>query len=541
MKKILIILAMLIAVLMQAVSCAQSLYTEQNNSCLNYYTFENSSMNLSFDLNEGWTRSDAVPHTGRKSFISNLSARGMSRLSLKVAGQKDISFWWRSSGGDNSKLLFRIDNSPYFQEYTGTGWKKVEDSTHGETHNTLNWIFYAGSNSTSAIIDDLCIKDKSCDSECAEGSSLSILPQPESQFEALANITPSNITPSNITPSNITPSNITPSNITPSNITPSNITPSNITPSNITPSNITPSNITPSNITPSNITPSNITPSNITPSNITPSNITPSNITPSNITPSNITPSNITPSNITPSNITPLQYYVINNCSLPPAIFPSIQEAINMAPPGSTINIIGNGIEYAGGLIANKSINLVGNNAIIRTNNEDIGCSIVSNNVSINHIRFVGGKSSIYIYNAAGCNISDNIFERNRVGILLWYVENSKLFNNNLSEFSMDAIRAVLSSGNTIRNNRLIRANEYGINLDRSDFNTIAENIFRDTYEDGIFLNESDENSIFENTFAGRRDCDIYSYNSLNETIDIRGINRDCDDDPSSDCMCYRT
>lgn len=176
----------------------------------------------------------------------------------------------------------------------------------------------------------------------------------------------------------------------------------------------------------------------------------------------------------------------------------------------------------------------------INNNNSDIGIHIKSDDVSINQIKFSGGLAGIFIENANRCDIKNNVFEKNKIGILIRYSENSNITNNMLRDVSMDAIRSILSFNNIIENNSIIKANAYGINLDRSDFNIIRYNILNDTYEDGIFLNESDENSVFNNTYFGRRGCDVFTYNSYRNYLDQKGDILRCDD-PDSICTCHRT
>lgn len=471
-------LVLLVFVLMNDISYAQSLEPLTNKSCLKYYTFENESMSPKFDLQEGWRRLDVNPHTGKMSLVSQLSAREISRLSLAVPGQKDVSFWWNLNTKDNSRFLFRVGDEPRFKEYMGSGWYKVNISTCGADSNMINWVFYAGSEDNIAEIDDICIKDISCDMDCIADYNLSLQPyeakekeiieRDENRSEQLSEINQLvSIKPYEPLKDHLASKVTNPGNNYSSLELLSDINLTGL------------------------------------------------------------------------GKIESQNFFVIQNCTpQPPYIFSSIQEAINIVPIGSTVNIIGD--EFEGNIIINKSINLVGLDAGINNNNSDIGIHIKSDDVSINQIKFSGGLAGIFIENANRCDIKNNVFEKNKIGILIRYSENSNITNNMLRDVSMDAIRSILSFNNIIENNSIIKANAYGINLDRSDFNIIRYNILNDTYEDGIFLNESDENSVFNNTYFGRRGCDVFTYNSYRNYLDQKGDILRCDD-PDSICTCHRT
>jgi parallel beta-helix repeat protein len=465
--KMIFILALYISLLLIQIPSSGQSSDLKEKTCIDYYTFENDSLTPRFIVNDGWQRSSDKPYTGSKSLRSQLSARKICRLSMEVEGQKDISFWWYSDivpgAGNNSRLLFRLDNEPNFIEYGGSGWKKVEYHTSGENSKILNWIFYSGSNEAKSFIDNLCIKSIYCDSECSnESTSLG-------QY-SLGSLVNDTLVENNVDLS---------------------------------------------------------------------SHSVKENKTNITFIENIYSPDEIF-NNVTPVNATTEIYYVINGCNQSPYIFPSIQEAIDAVPSCSTICIIGNGDQFVETLTINKPLNLEGKNAIVNTLDSEIGCKIKSSGVAINGIKFIGGRIGLWIENTDGGNISNNRFEDNQIGILLYYTENITLYNNTLKDHSRDAIRLVLSINNNIKNNSIIDANAYGINLDRSDLNTITGNDLKDTYEDSIFLNNSDKNTIINNVYSGRRDCAIFSSMSNGNIIDIGNEVAIRCIDSSFGCKCYK-
>jgi hypothetical protein len=141
-------------------------------SCVQYYSFENASTTPDGVQNGDWYL-EVQPNSGKRSLVSQTNPGGIKTFSMNVFGSKEISFWYyfNKSGKDDKagRLLFRFDSNSYFIEPRG-GWERFFAVISGEINHTLTWMFFPGSNRNAiCMIDNLCIRNRSCTQECPNG------------------------------------------------------------------------------------------------------------------------------------------------------------------------------------------------------------------------------------------------------------------------------------------------------------------------------------------------------------------------------------
>ena len=166
------------------------------------------------------------------------------------------------------------------------------------------------------------------------------------------------------------------------------------------------------------------------------------------------------------------------------ADYPIIQEAIDAATPGDTIEVRGG--TYLESIIADKALVLRGiGNPVIDSNGNGSAVRLNENGIVIEGFVLIdGNRSGIEINYNHNITIKNNIIRNNSVGIAV-----SKSLNSSII-------------GNTISNNR-----NTGLYLDDSELCIIANNIIYNN-ADGIDLRGSNkniirDNLIFNNTISG--------------------------------------
>ncbi len=224
----------------------------------------------------------------------------------------------------------------------------------------------------------------------------------------------------------------------------------------------------------------------------------------------------------------------------------SIQEAIDAANPGDTIDVLG-GI-YHESLNISKPIILEskgftvldsganGNGITLRADGIVItgfdirtvhrtGLFIFSNNNVIKNNTISFCLDGIRLDHSQNNSISFNDINNNTNGITLYTsfhntLEMNNIRDNNINEESDCGIFLAYSQGNIIRKNDLQENGDSSISLRSSSNNRISANTVRQNDWYGIYLVESsNKNVISENNASSNKDAGIYLDSSRNNYI----------------------
>ena len=433
----------------------------QSNTCINYYDFENIS-SIRTIISNYWDIMPGNPHTGNKSYMSRGSDGKMSTFKIIVPGNKtesvEVSFWFFLN--KKGRLLLGLDAKQEFIDYTDFGkWQRFMRSVEGATEHTFTWTLFSdpGEDATGWI-DDLCIRNKSCVSECPD--------EAPPIGSAIQNTTSRTLT----TPT--TPTN---------------------------------------------------------------------NMTSyTNISVPLLQPNSLQTLPTTES----LEFLVEKEMPRSQNIFPTIQSAIDNAPPGAIIEVVNlpDRGAYDGNITINKSLKLISNsNAVIQGTDSNTAFNIEADNVTINGFTISNEMIGIQIDHASKCNISGNSFNRCRNAVNMNTAVDSKIENNRFKESLLDDIRLIGSSKNLIKDNWFNNADEYGAMLDRSDENNFTKNNFRGILSDDIYLRDSNYNNISNNDYHYEVEKEVViDTRGQNNTIDLPNKkNRTCDGQDL--CVIYKS
>lgn len=177
------------------------------------------------------------------------------------------------------------------------------------------------------------------------------------------------------------------------------------------------------------------------------------------------------------------------------ACYATIQEAINAASPGETINVAMG--TYLENLDINKSVTISGtdkNTTIIDGNNSGVVVTITSSNVILKN--FTIKNSGTNINTDAGIGL---------VGVTGVTIENNTITNN------VTGIAVMSSSNNNVKNNVVKNSARYGIVLEKhpsvpsfSTSNIISGNTITVNARDGIYVGQDcNGNTITNNSISG--------------------------------------
>jgi parallel beta-helix repeat protein len=184
-----------------------------------------------------------------------------------------------------------------------------------------------------------------------------------------------------------------------------------------------------------------------------------------------------------------------------PQDYPTIQEAINQANPGDTIQVSSG--TYHENIFINKTLTLIGedkNNTIII--GPGCGSTVIQANlttVNISGFTIQNGTNGITLEKCNSSNIQENILVRNSIGIWLHYSNSNTISDNILSDDWCGIQLCGHSSKNTIILNT-IKDNAEGLGITGED-NFIIHNNFINNQNQTIII-ESFHNN-WNNTYEG--------------------------------------
>ena len=190
-----------------------------------------------------------------------------------------------------------------------------------------------------------------------------------------------------------------------------------------------------------------------------------------------------------------------------PDQYPTIQDAINNATDGDTIEVAA-GIYYER-IVVNKSVSLIGEDSqitIIDGSQTGIVVNITVSEVQLKGFTIRNGGSYMGIWaedpsarTVINVIIEENILTGNYVGVLLSRCKYIKIRNNTFLK-NQYGIRTTYSSFNAIRNNTVNSSIFYGIHLHSySEYNDIEKNTLMEN-KYGIHIEWSDGTDINANT-----------------------------------------
>ncbi len=258
--------------------------------------------------------------------------------------------------------------------------------------------------------------------------------------------------------------------------------------------------------------------------------------------------------NVKPVKAQPTTWYVDDDG---PADFTRIQDAIEAADPGDTIEVASG--TYYEHLTIDKDVFLVGEDrstTIIDGSNSGTVVYISANVVSVSGftIRYSGlyfDDNGIRLDSSNNIVISGNVLTNNTWGIWLEQASNNAVTKNIITNSSESGVYLGASNNNVVNSNTITN-NTYGMWLERSSTNNaIRGNIVtwnwmgislaetsdgNSVYENTITKNDeglhlfSDFNSIYENTIANNwvgiyslksKENTIYHNNLINNTVQV--------------------
>ncbi len=190
-----------------------------------------------------------------------------------------------------------------------------------------------------------------------------------------------------------------------------------------------------------------------------------------------------------------------------PADFQTIQEAVNAADPGDTIEVSA-GVYYEH-VYVEKSLTFRGQNkynTVVDGNGTGHAFWLVESNVNISGFTIRNGDQCGIQADSGGHFFTDNILLSNSYGIYLHItLSGSTVVNNTFHSNSEYGIKVYSSSNNNISNN-YISQSTYGVRIDEtSEYNSIMDNKILETAY-GIYIGYSSNNNIDRNDVSGLSD-----------------------------------
>jgi parallel beta-helix repeat protein len=210
-----------------------------------------------------------------------------------------------------------------------------------------------------------------------------------------------------------------------------------------------------------------------------------------------------------------------------PGNYTTIQEAIDNATSGDTVFV--NSGTYFGGVVINKTINLVGegrDTTHILGTGTSRGVKVTANWVNFSGLMVTGSSLAVglELWGASNCTISasyfsvgyarvislvgahgnsikDSVLTSSPKGIVLESSNENTISGNNISDIDSDGIWLQSSSMNILTANSVHSNGGDGIRLEDSSSNEITNNSLTDN-QDGIFLLSSSGNALVHNNLV---------------------------------------
>lgn len=198
-----------------------------------------------------------------------------------------------------------------------------------------------------------------------------------------------------------------------------------------------------------------------------------------------------------------------------PDDYQSIQAAIDNALEGDRV-VVRSGT-YNGSIWINKAISLVGENSARIIGDYRLNGTVIlvtSDNVNITGFTVEPSASSpsrrgVHLLDANHCNIYNNTFINNKIGIWLYGSSENTITGNSVFGSGdifgeIDSYGAQLHDGsnhNSIENN-IFENNHYGIYIYSSSNNNVKNNRVKNSFSTGITIN-ADENWLTDNVVEG--------------------------------------
>lgn len=207
-----------------------------------------------------------------------------------------------------------------------------------------------------------------------------------------------------------------------------------------------------------------------------------------------------------------------------PNDYSTIQAAINAAAPGDVIQVSAQ--TYYENLVVNKNVQLIGDSpqtTIIDGSGTGTVVDVYADNVYISGftIRNSGVgiydfESGVHAHSSTSIVIFGNKIADNEFGVWLDSARNSFLRGNEVTHNMRNAIYLRNATGNTISEN-IIANNTYGLRLENgSSYNFIHRNTIANSSFLGIRLDGKSNNNVVHENTLGENDFAVYLSSSLN-------------------------
>jgi parallel beta-helix repeat protein len=215
-----------------------------------------------------------------------------------------------------------------------------------------------------------------------------------------------------------------------------------------------------------------------------------------------------------------------------PSDYPTIQQAVDAALPGSTV-LVGSGT-YHERVAVNKTLSLIGEDrtgAVIDADGGGDAFKVTAGSVFIDGFTVQDGAHGIYVDHCNNCTLSGNVVSHNYFfGILLDHA-NGTVVQGNIVSSSGGHVPGMMWGANlalsyscngSISDNVLAGSFLAGIDAGYSDNNTVTRNVVEDNQGLGIDLYSSNGNVIHHNSFVDNwpgflQAAQIYSQNSWDD------------------------
>ena len=206
--------------------------------------------------------------------------------------------------------------------------------------------------------------------------------------------------------------------------------------------------------------------------------------------------------------------------------YQTIQAAIDDSQVGDTVFVTPG--TYYEDLMVSKEMSLVGENnqsTIINSSGSEDAIHVTASGVNITGFTITGWGEEWYdagieLNVVQNCNIFDNIFNTNNIGVYLRKANYNMIFNNNFINNSR-GIFMEYSNNNILENNSMSMDNEKGIHIADADENLILNNSIKGCYTGIYFESHGDYNIIENNRFLKNFDTaiDLFQFNNNNNII----------------------